>query len=53
MANAKPTKKARAGETKVLTSSSDAPSKKTQTEDPREDPKKGEGEGAQKGGPSQ
>ena len=35
-----------------MSSSSDAPSKKTLSEDPREDPKGGEGEGAQKGGPS-
>ncbi|KAK7747207.1 hypothetical protein SLS62_009149 [Diatrype stigma] len=42
--------KARAGETKVLTASDDAPTKKTQSEDPREDPKGGEGEGAKKGG---
>ncbi|RYP12415.1 hypothetical protein DL767_011326 [Monosporascus sp. MG133] len=41
---------AKAGETKMLSSSSDAPSKKTMTEDPREDPKKGEGAAAQKGG---
>ncbi|RYP07580.1 hypothetical protein DL765_009117 [Monosporascus sp. GIB2] len=41
----------RAGETKMFSSSSDSPSKKTMTEDPREDPKKGEGAAAQKGGP--
>ncbi|RYP62264.1 hypothetical protein DL769_007375 [Monosporascus sp. CRB-8-3] len=41
----------RAGETKMFSASSDAPSKKTMTEDPREDPKKGEGAAAQKGGP--
>ncbi|RYP74294.1 hypothetical protein DL771_003115 [Monosporascus sp. 5C6A] len=40
----------RAGETKMFAASSDAPSKKTMTEDPREDPKKGEGAAAQKGG---
>ncbi|GAW12441.1 hypothetical protein ANO14919_018070 [Xylariales sp. No.14919] len=40
---------ARAGETKVATSSSAAPSKKSDAEDPREDPQKGEGEVAQKG----
>ncbi|TGJ81231.1 hypothetical protein E0Z10_g7534 [Xylaria hypoxylon] len=39
----------RAGETKAATSSSTAPSKKTAAEDPREDPKKGEGEAVQKG----
>ncbi|KAI1283573.1 hypothetical protein F5Y07DRAFT_350013 [Xylaria sp. FL0933] len=43
----------RAGETKVATSSSTAPSKKTNAEDPREDPKKGEGEAIQKGGPTE
>ncbi|KAK5627466.1 hypothetical protein RRF57_003181 [Xylaria bambusicola] len=41
----------RAGDTKVATSSSQAPSKRTQGEDPREDPKKGEGEAVKKGGP--
>ncbi|KAI0457130.1 hypothetical protein F5B21DRAFT_111460 [Xylaria acuta] len=41
----------RAGETKVATSSSTTPSKKTQAEDPREDPQKGEGEAIQKGTP--
>lgn len=37
-------------DTKVATSSSDMPSKKTESEHPREDPKKGEGEGVKKGG---
>ncbi|RYP01446.1 hypothetical protein DL764_006216 [Monosporascus ibericus] len=41
----------RTGETKMFSSASEAPSKKTMTEDPREDPKKGEGAAAQKGGP--
>ncbi|KAI0977161.1 hypothetical protein F4678DRAFT_4642 [Xylaria arbuscula] len=39
----------RGGETKAATSSSATPSKKTASEDPREDPQKGEGEGVQKG----
>ncbi|KAK9783665.1 hypothetical protein AB5N19_04163 [Seiridium cardinale] len=38
-------------DTKVATSSSDMPSKKTAGEHPREDPHKGEGEANQKGGP--
>ncbi|KAI1098859.1 hypothetical protein F4804DRAFT_323660 [Jackrogersella minutella] len=38
-------------DTRVATSSSDMPSKKTAAEHPREDPLKGEGEGARKGGP--
>ncbi|KAI0431961.1 hypothetical protein F5Y09DRAFT_175133 [Xylaria sp. FL1042] len=41
----------RAGETRLATSSSAVPSKKTAGEDPREDPKKGEGEAIKKGGP--
>ncbi|KAI1362070.1 hypothetical protein F5Y08DRAFT_313094 [Xylaria arbuscula] len=41
---------AKEGHTKVATSSSQTPSKKTATEDPREDPQKGEGEAVQKGG---
>ncbi|KAI0403415.1 hypothetical protein F4802DRAFT_599217, partial [Xylaria palmicola] len=41
--------KTRAGESRVATSASNAPSKKTGAEDPREDPQKGEGEGVQKG----
>ncbi|CAJ2507157.1 Uu.00g083430.m01.CDS01 [Anthostomella pinea] len=40
-------------DTKVAASSSTMPSKKTATEDPREDPKKGEGEAVQKGGPAE
>lgn len=36
-------------DTKVATSSSDMPSKKASGEHPSEDPKKGEGEGVQKG----
>ncbi|KAH8203496.1 hypothetical protein TruAng_002367 [Truncatella angustata] len=39
-------------DTKVATSSSDMPSKKTSSEHPREDPQKGEGEAKQKGGSS-
>ncbi|KAI0540211.1 hypothetical protein GGR58DRAFT_175317 [Xylaria digitata] len=42
----------RAGETKLATSSSTAPRKKTAAEDPREDPKKGQGEAVQKKGSS-
>ncbi|OTA85460.1 hypothetical protein M434DRAFT_400185 [Hypoxylon sp. CO27-5] len=38
-------------DTRVATSSSDVPSKKTAAEHPREDPQKGEGEGVKKGGP--
>lgn len=38
-------------DTKVATSSSDMPSKKTAAEHPREDPQKGEGEAVKKGGP--
>ncbi|KAI8630314.1 hypothetical protein F5Y19DRAFT_59858 [Xylariaceae sp. FL1651] len=38
-----------AKQTRTASSSSEMPSKKTATEDPREDPQKGEGEGAQKG----
>ncbi|KAI1818137.1 hypothetical protein GGS20DRAFT_391937 [Poronia punctata] len=37
------------GETRVATSSSTAPSKRTSGEHPREDPQKGEGEAVQKG----
>ncbi|KAI0376631.1 hypothetical protein F5Y04DRAFT_265971 [Hypomontagnella monticulosa] len=40
-------------DTKVATSSSDMPSKKTAAEHPREDPQKGEGEGVKKGGPEE
>ncbi|KAI3321724.1 hypothetical protein HD806DRAFT_145426 [Xylariaceae sp. AK1471] len=43
----------RAGETRVASSSSTAPSKRTAGEDPREDPKKGEGEAVKRSGPSQ
>ncbi|KAI0517617.1 hypothetical protein F5B22DRAFT_645796 [Xylaria bambusicola] len=43
-------KRIRAGDTKAATSSSQAPSKKTRGEDPREDPQKGEGEAVKKGG---
>ncbi|KAI5921389.1 hypothetical protein F4810DRAFT_678791 [Camillea tinctor] len=39
-------------QTRVASSSSTAPSKKTEAEHPREDPQKGEGEGVKKGGPS-
>ncbi|KAI1487587.1 hypothetical protein F5X96DRAFT_649290 [Biscogniauxia mediterranea] len=39
-------------QTRVASSSSTAPSKKTAAENPREDPQKGEGEGVKKGGPS-
>ncbi|KAI0600429.1 hypothetical protein F4775DRAFT_545846 [Biscogniauxia sp. FL1348] len=39
-------------QTRVASSSSTFPSKKTAAENPREDPQKGEGEGVKKGGPS-
>lgn len=39
-------------ETKVASSSSDMPSKKTGAENPSEDPQKGEGEAVKKGGSS-
>ncbi|KAI2623094.1 hypothetical protein GGR54DRAFT_596576 [Hypoxylon sp. NC1633] len=38
-------------DTKMASSSSDMPTKRTAGEHPREDPQKGEGEGVQKGGP--